>query len=62
MPLADAVERGIIATRQLARRQLTWLRAESADVWIDVDRQGWKTTALQVIRDRLDDALNAGSA
>ncbi|MAA75487.1 MAG: tRNA (adenosine(37)-N6)-dimethylallyltransferase MiaA [Salinisphaeraceae bacterium] len=62
MPLADAVERGIIATRQLARRQLTWLRAESADVWIDVGRQGWKTTALQVIRDRLDDALNARSA
>ena len=26
--LAQAVEQGIVATRQLARRQLTWLRAE----------------------------------
>jgi tRNA dimethylallyltransferase len=24
----DAVERGIIATRQLAKRQMTWLRTE----------------------------------
>lgn len=29
------VERGIVATRQLARRQLTWLRATSADVVVD---------------------------
>ncbi len=28
--LDDAVERGIAATRQLAKRQLTWLRADSA--------------------------------
>ena len=28
-------ERGVIATRQLARRQLTWLRAESDTVWFD---------------------------
>ena len=32
---AAMVERGIVATRQLAKRQLTWLRAESGVVWLD---------------------------
>ena len=30
-----AVQRAIYATRQLARRQLIWLRAESQVQWID---------------------------
>lgn len=34
-PLADAVQRAVIATRQLARRQLTWLRAEPGAEWFD---------------------------
>ncbi|EIJ41761.1 tRNA isopentenyltransferase MiaA [Beggiatoa alba B18LD] len=29
------VEQGIVATRQLAKRQLTWLRAEADAVWFD---------------------------
>ena len=29
------VERGVIATRQLAKRQLTWLRRESDCAWLD---------------------------
>ncbi|MBZ4194505.1 MAG: tRNA (adenosine(37)-N6)-dimethylallyltransferase MiaA [Candidatus Contendobacter sp.] len=29
------VERAIIATRQFAKRQLTWLRAESGALWLD---------------------------
>lgn len=33
--LDEAVERAIIATRQLARRQYTWLRAEPAAEWFD---------------------------
>ncbi len=33
--LEDAVARAVIATRQLARRQLTWLRAEPGAVWFD---------------------------
>jgi tRNA dimethylallyltransferase len=33
--LATAVERGIAATRQLAKRQLTWLRAEPGVTWCD---------------------------
>jgi tRNA dimethylallyltransferase len=34
-PLAEAVGRAVIATRQLARRQLTWLRAEPGAEWFD---------------------------
>lgn len=33
--LAQAVEQGVIATRQYAKRQLTWLRSESGWVWVD---------------------------
>lgn len=32
---AGMIEKGIAATRQLAKRQLTWLRAESAANWLD---------------------------
>ncbi len=32
---AAMVERGIVATRQFAKRQLTWLRAESQAIWLD---------------------------
>jgi len=35
--LADAVAQGIAATRQLAKRQLTWMRAETAPRWLDPD-------------------------
>jgi tRNA dimethylallyltransferase len=33
--LADATQRGISATRQLAKRQLTWMRAETRAIWLD---------------------------
>ena len=32
---AKMLEEGIVATRQLAKRQLTWLRAESGVEWLD---------------------------
>ena len=34
-PLAESVQKAVIATRQLARRQLTWLRAEPGAEWFD---------------------------
>jgi tRNA dimethylallyltransferase len=40
MDLDEAVSRAIIATRQLARRQLTWLRAEPAAEWFDAADPG----------------------
>jgi tRNA dimethylallyltransferase len=33
--LGEAVARGVAATRQLAKRQLTWLRGEAAGTWVD---------------------------
>ena len=41
--LAEAVARGIAATRQLAKRQLTWMRAETAPQWLDpeTDELSW---------------------
>jgi tRNA dimethylallyltransferase len=38
--LAEAVERGIIATRQLAKRQMTWLRGWSGARTLVVEDQG----------------------
>jgi tRNA dimethylallyltransferase len=35
--LAEATWRGICATRQLAKRQLTWMRAEQSLTWLDPD-------------------------
>jgi len=36
LSLDEAVERGVIATRQLAKRQMTWLRGWQADIdWFD---------------------------
>ena len=34
---AEAEERALAATRQLAKRQLTWLRREECDLWLDVE-------------------------
>ncbi|HJS89073.1 MAG TPA: tRNA (adenosine(37)-N6)-dimethylallyltransferase MiaA [Steroidobacteraceae bacterium] len=41
--LDEAVDRGIAATRQLAKRQLTWMRAETAPRWLDpeADELSW---------------------
>jgi tRNA dimethylallyltransferase len=38
--LAESVEKAVIATRQLARRQLTWLRAEPGAEWFDAFDSG----------------------
>ena len=35
--LEEAVRRAIAATRQLAKRQLTWMRAETLGQWLDPD-------------------------
>ena len=41
--LTEAVAQGIAATRQLAKRQLTWMRAETAPRWLDpqADELSW---------------------
>lgn len=43
-------ERAIVATRQLAKRQMTWLRSEADARWIDSDDAQRLETALEALR------------
>ncbi|WP_299734287.1 tRNA (adenosine(37)-N6)-dimethylallyltransferase MiaA [uncultured Endozoicomonas sp.] len=45
----EMVERGIIATRQLAKRQLTWLRGWSDVHWLDTLSPNLESDALKVL-------------
>lgn len=49
--LKEAEQRGISATRQLAKRQLTWLRAEKTPHWLDpqTDESSWNRDARHVL-------------
>jgi tRNA dimethylallyltransferase len=55
-PLPAAIERARAATRQLARRQLTWLRSDPG--WVNVDpfepgaRDGWLRQVVATLRQR----------
>ena len=42
-------EKSIIATRQLAKRQLTWLRQESASVWYDLQTDSVKRDVFELL-------------
>lgn len=46
----ELVQRGVIATRQLAKRQLTWLRSESGAHWIG-DRDEPLARVLRLVED-----------
>lgn len=46
---ASMVERGIVVTRQLAKRQLTWLRNESDAVWFDSQSTDVKNQILKSV-------------
>jgi tRNA dimethylallyltransferase len=53
--LAEATRRGIIATRQLAKRQLTWMRSERSLEWLDPDismsQASWNRDLSQDLRE-----------
>lgn len=53
--LAEATRRGIIATRQLAKRQLTWMRSEQSLEWLDPDismlQASWNRDLSQKLRE-----------
>jgi tRNA dimethylallyltransferase len=51
--LEEAEQRGIFATRQLAKRQLTWLRAEQVARWLDpqTDESSWNRDVRHVLSD-----------
>lgn len=52
---ATMVEKGIAATRQLAKRQFTWLRREIDATSLQTDQADLLGTALAHIKTRLDD-------
>jgi tRNA dimethylallyltransferase len=53
--LEEATRRGIIATRQLAKRQLTWMRSEQTLEWLDPDismlQASWNRDLSQKLRE-----------
>jgi tRNA dimethylallyltransferase len=51
--LEEAEQRGIFATRQLAKRQLTWLRAEKVPDWLDPEHgeTSWNRDARHELRE-----------
>ncbi len=51
----EMTERGIIATRQLAKRQFTWLRADAECHWLDEERGGLPRQALKLIQQAFPD-------
>jgi tRNA dimethylallyltransferase len=50
--LSEAIERGIAATRQLAKRQLTWMRSQTLFRCLDpeTDEQSWNRDACRELR------------
>jgi tRNA dimethylallyltransferase len=53
----EMVERGIVATRQLAKRQFTWLRREEEATWLE-DGKRVVEKALRLAADFLKDSSN----
>ena len=51
--LSQAIERGIFATRQLAKRQLTWMRSENLGHCLDpeTDELSWNRDAQRELRE-----------
>ena len=56
--LSEAVEQAIVATRQLAKRQFTWLRARPRLKWVD----SLQSDAISLLIDEISDGGNGGRA
>ena len=46
----EMLEHAVVATRQLAKRQLTWLRSEQDGVWLDGSSPDLVDKALKFIK------------
>jgi tRNA dimethylallyltransferase len=51
---AEMCRKAIVATRQLAKRQLTWLRQESEALWYDPNRQSAQESVIGKIAQFLE--------
>ena len=49
----EMIQNGIAATRQLAKRQLTWLRNQSNIVWFDSSRENVANSVISYLKARL---------
>lgn len=49
----DMCEKGIIATRQFAKRQLTWLRSWSNALWVNTERENLTDYVIENLRKTL---------
>ena len=50
---AEWQQKAVIATRQLAKRQLTWLRREKGALWYDLSEEGSKQQVFDAVREFL---------
>ena len=50
----EMVQKALAATRQLAKRQLTWLRQESDTLWYDLDSRSAEESVFKEVRDFLE--------
>jgi tRNA dimethylallyltransferase len=50
MDYLEMVQRGITATRQFAKRQLTWLRSEPDAIWLDALHPSLLDQAIERLR------------
>ena len=50
----ETVQKGIVATRQFAKRQLTWLRAEQGATWLEGESSDLLEQALKYIKASLN--------
>jgi tRNA dimethylallyltransferase len=52
--LDEMIQKSLAATRQLAKRQLTWLRQEPDALWYDLDRKSARDSVFREVRDFLE--------
>ena len=52
---AEMREKAIAATRQLAKRQLTWLRREDSSLWYDLQQDKALGGVTSAVQDFLED-------
>ncbi|WP_298137760.1 tRNA (adenosine(37)-N6)-dimethylallyltransferase MiaA [Acidiferrobacter sp.] len=60
IPYNELAAQGVVATRQLAKRQLTWLRADPAVRWLDAGGPRGPESCAAIIGDAID-AMAHGS-
>jgi tRNA dimethylallyltransferase len=60
--LSEAVQRGITATRQLAKRQMTWIRSEPGLTWVDPFSNDAYDSWRQMVGDWLRQPGTSGGA